>query len=87
MQPGTVETTVTCGTSSSPNGYTYFPIWYYLHTDELVTTGIFAIKNWTWVGGAVVATKTYDRTVAAPGGSEGTFGEHTTFTLRHTPAP
>jgi hypothetical protein len=85
MQPGMIESTVTCGGQQAPNGYTYFPIWYFLHTDELVTTGIFAIKNWTWVGNAVVATKTYDRTAPTPGGVDATYFETTTLTLRHTP--
>jgi hypothetical protein len=88
MDPGNIQATVTCGTGDSfPNGYTYFSVWYYLHTDELVTTGIFALKNWSWVGGAVVATKSYSRTAAAPGGGDGTFFEDTTLTLRHTPQP
>jgi len=40
-----------------------------------LTTGVFALKNWSWVGGAVVAAKTYDRTAPPPGGGEGTFFE------------
>ena len=87
MQPGNIEAFVTCGNDSAPNAYTYFPIWYYLHTDELVTTGVFALKNWSWVGGAVVGTKTYDRTAPAPGGADATFFETTTLTLKHVPQP
>ena len=85
MQPGNIESFVSCGGESAPNAYTYFPVWYYLHTDELLATGVFALKNWNWVGGAVVATKTYDRTAPAAGGGDGTFFETTTLTLRHTP--
>jgi hypothetical protein len=85
MMPGNIEATVTCSGQSFPNGYTYLSVWYFLHTDELVTTGVFALKNWNWVGGAVVATKAYSRTTPAPGGGNGTFFEDTTLTLRHTP--
>ncbi len=85
MMPGQIESTVSCAGQAAPNGYTYFPIWYYLHTNEMATTGVFAIRDWNWVGGAVVATKSYDRTAPDPGGANATFEEQTTFTLRHTP--
>jgi hypothetical protein len=88
MHPGMVESTVMCGDSATPNGYTYFPVWAYLHRAETDNGyASFKIGGWTWVGGATVASKTYERTEPVPNSGDGSFRETTTFVLRHTPEP
>ncbi len=86
MHPGMVESTVACGNSPSPNGYTYFPVFAFLHRAETDNGyASFKLGSWAWVGGATVATKTYERTEPVPNSGESSFTETTTLVLRHTP--
>lgn len=70
----------------------WYPEFGYAHQDELTAftppggppEGVFQIKGWTPVGGAVIATKTYQRTMQF---KDATVEEQTTLTLRHTPSP
>jgi hypothetical protein len=88
MHPGLVEATVSCGNTPSPNGYTYFPVFAYLHRAETDNGyASFKITNWTLVGGATVARKTYERSEPVPNSGDATFTESTTLVLRHTPEP
>ncbi len=70
----------------------WYPEFGAAHTDELTAVtppgslpeAVFQITGWTPVGGAVIATKSYERSTQFNGGS---VEEQTTLTLRHTPMP
>jgi hypothetical protein len=67
--------------------------WYVLHHSEdaspggtLVPQTQYLINNWTYLGGEVWATKTYNQTIDQSVGNQTvTWTESTTLTLRHTP--
>jgi hypothetical protein len=52
----------------------------------LVPQTQYLINNWTYLGGEVWATKTYNQTIDQSVGNQTvTWTESTTLTLRHTP--
>jgi hypothetical protein len=87
MNPGLVSITVDCGGTSAQVGFVYSTLWRWIRPDELVqgedfTSGTYRIANWEYVGGAVLARKTYERSKPL---DQSTVTESTTFVLRHTP--
>ena len=79
---GQAEATITCEDRTNPIN-PYHDLFRHLHADERKDSA-YSIRAWEWIGGAVVARKSYDRTLPIEGGA--VWREQTTLTLRHTPS-
>jgi hypothetical protein len=96
MSPGDFRESATLQCTSSPSfasdWNTFGDGWFHLHRAETISpqgtpTGEcqYVIKGWTYLGGEVWATKTYNQTASVNASGITTWTESTTMTLRHTP--
>ena len=64
---GQAQATITCGDTTNPIN-PYHDLFRHLHADERKDSA-YSIRAWEWIGGAVVARKSYDRTLPIEGGA------------------